>query len=105
MAHSFMLKLRTSGASSHLYQAIVNGTREAFLILDEESGAVRLSDSEGNPTGTMQMTLSDGKVESSVDMTPENQSEIDDFSLMSAHLVAQWRRQGQAPEEIRKFFA
>lgn len=105
MTHSFMLKLMTSEASSHLYRATVDGTRETFLILDDESGAVRLTDSQGNPTGTMRMNLSDEKVDSTVKKTPESQSEVDDFSLMAAHLAAQWKRKGHAPEEIRKFFA
>jgi len=105
MAYSFILKLTASGVSPYLYRAIVDGTCEAFLILDEDAGVVQLTDSRGNLTGTMRMNLPDGKVESTVEATPENQSEVDDFSLMAAHLVAQWKRQGHAPELVRKFFA
>ncbi|MFD3837690.1 hypothetical protein ACFWWC_15680 [Streptomyces sp. NPDC058642] len=106
MAHSFLLKLTSSGASPHIYRALVDGTRETFLTFDEAGASIELTDSQGNFTGIMRMNLSDGNVRvTSSESTPELQSEADDFSLMAAHLAAQWKRLGHAPTEVRKFFA
>ncbi|MEU8732982.1 hypothetical protein AB0C68_26800 [Streptomyces tendae] len=106
MAHSFQLKLTSDGTPPHLYRALVDGTVEAFIILNEEPATVSLADHEGNPAGGLRMSLPGGQLE----VTEKNSTEstpldLEDFKLLAAHLGTQWRKQGKAPTEIRKFFA
>ncbi|GHB55960.1 hypothetical protein GCM10010377_53860 [Streptomyces viridiviolaceus] len=106
MAHSFLLKLTSSGGSPYLYRALVDGTREAFLLLDEESASIHLADALGNPLGGLRMTLPEGNIEvREHEADSDFQLEAEDFKLIAAHLGAQWRRKGEAPTEVRKFFA
>ncbi|WP_437008604.1 hypothetical protein [Streptomyces sp. enrichment culture] len=106
MAYSFQLKLTSGGTSPHLYRALVDGTLEAFMILDEESATVSLADRDGNPAGGLRMSLPSGQLE----VTDKNSTDSaslgsEDFKLLAAHLGTQWKKQGKAPTEIRKFFA
>ncbi|GHJ01240.1 hypothetical protein TPA0906_31050 [Streptomyces olivaceus] len=106
MAHSFRLKLMSNGNSPHHYHAFVDGTLEAFLLLEEDSETVYLSDRDGEISDSMRMSLLSGNVE----VTDKSSSSptslgVEDFRLLAAHLGTQWKKQGKAPTDIRKFFA
>ncbi|MFJ6062873.1 hypothetical protein ACIQHU_07530 [Streptomyces tendae] len=106
MAHSFQLKLTSNGTSPHLYRALVDGTLEAFIVLDEESATVHLADRDGNSSGGMRMSFPGGQLEvTSGISTNSSPLGLEDFKLLAAHLGTQWKKQGKAPTEIRKFFA
>ncbi|MGW8742956.1 hypothetical protein [Streptomyces sp. NPDC055794] len=106
MAHSFQLKLTSDGTSPHLYRALVDGTTEAFIILNEESATVNLADPDGNISGGMQLSIPGGQFKLAGENPAESTSlAVEDFKLLAAHLVSQWRKQGMAPAEIRKFFS
>ncbi|MFE7816549.1 hypothetical protein ACFU5P_32450 [Streptomyces sp. NPDC057433] len=106
MAHSFLLKLTSDGESPHLYRALIDGKQEAFLILNERSASIHLADSEGNPSGGLRMSLPNGNLEvKDVEQTESPPLGAEEFKLLAAHLGNQWKRQGKAPNEVRKFFA
>ncbi|MEU8601077.1 hypothetical protein [Streptomyces parvulus] len=107
MAHSFQLKLTSDGTSPHLYRALVDGTTEAFLILNEESATVDLADRDGNISSGMQLSIPGGQFKLAGEKNPTGSTSlaVEDFKLLAAHLVSQWRKQGKAPAEIRKFFS
>ncbi|MGV9984553.1 hypothetical protein [Streptomyces olivaceus] len=106
MAYSFQLKLASDGMTPHLYRALVDGTSEAFLLLDEDSGAVYLADREGAPSGGMQMSLPSGRIELTAEESNSSASfGLENFKLLSAHLGSQYRKRGKAPTKIRKLFA
>ncbi|MBZ6174216.1 hypothetical protein KVH24_15455 [Streptomyces olivaceus] len=106
MAYSFQLKLTSDGTSPHLYRALVDGTLEAFLLLDEDSGTVYLADREGAPSGGMQMPFPSGRIEVTAEESNSSISlGLENFKLLATHLGSQYRKQGKAPTEIRKFFA
>ncbi|MFC8001896.1 hypothetical protein ACFUCH_02320 [Streptomyces olivaceus] len=106
MAYSLQLKLTSDGTSPHLYRGLVDGTSEAFLLLDEDSGAVYLADREGAPSGGMQMPLPSGRIEVTAEESNSSISlGLENFKLLATHLGSQYRKQGKAPTEIRKFFA
>lgn len=101
MTYFFRLTLQESGTSPFLYKGEVDGTHEVFLILDEERAEIRPADSQGNPVESLRMSLSDGNISGTV----SDQNLVKGFPLMAAHLLAQWKKQGHPPAEIRKFFA
>ncbi|MFF7554988.1 hypothetical protein ACFZA9_19125 [Streptomyces olivaceus] len=106
MAHSFHLKLISDGNSPHHYRALVDGTLEAFLLLEEDSDTIYLSDRDGALSDSMRMSLLSGKIEV-IDKESSNPTSlgVEDFRLLAAHLGSQWKKQGKAPSDIRKFFA
>ncbi|WP_405647140.1 hypothetical protein [Streptomyces sp. NBC_00019] len=74
---------------SLLYKAEVDGSYEVFLVLDEQSRSIRPSDSNGNAI---------------LSGTSEEQDAIRGFTLLAAHLAAEWEKLGRPPQEIRKVF-
>ncbi|MFE9767842.1 hypothetical protein ACFYPC_25535 [Streptomyces sp. NPDC005808] len=84
-----------------LYKAEIDGTHEVFLILDEKANSIRPSDSNGNPVESIRMALDHGNISGDI----EDPNMIRGFPLMASHLLTQWKRQGNPPQEISKFFA
>lgn len=101
MTHFFRLtRVPETPRPSLLYKGEVDGTYEVFLILDERSDSIRPADSNGTPIPALRMSLSDGSLSGS----SEERDAVRGFPLLAAHLVAEWRRRGHPPQEIRKYF-
>lgn len=102
MTYFFRLTLIQEKASPPaFYRGEVDGTHEVFLILDEAANSIRPADSDGNPVATIRMNIDDGNISGEI----EDPNLIKGFPLMAAHLLTQWKKTGQPPTEIRKFFA
>lgn len=101
MTYFFRLTLQLPDARPCLYRAEIDGTHEVFLILDEEQAVIRPVDRDGVPVGSLRMTLPDGGLSG----TAPNRLLAREFPLIAAHLLAQWRKEGRPPAEIRRYFA
>ncbi|MFD9025459.1 hypothetical protein [Streptomyces parvulus] len=54
----------------------------------------------------MQLSIPDGQFKLAGENPAGSTSlAVEDFKLLAAHLVSQWRKQGKAPAEIRKFLS
>ncbi|MEW2115881.1 hypothetical protein AB0945_11905 [Streptomyces sp. NPDC005474] len=102
MTYFFRLTLiQEPPAPPFLYRGEVDGTHEIFLVLDEEAGSIYPSDSNGDRIASIHMDIGDGNISG----TTDDPNMTKGFPLMAAHLLMQWKKQGNPPQEIRKFFA
>ncbi|MDT0269442.1 hypothetical protein RM844_24475 [Streptomyces sp. DSM 44915] len=110
MMMSFLAQLTESRGAAHLYRIIMDGgERFAFLVLDVDSREIFSSNVEGDPVGDLRLSLEDGSLcpASAVGDTGEEEtSEMsrEEFALVSGSVARAWRKEGEPPARITKFY-